>query len=193
MNKLARILTEKQTSYHQIDYHEYLPYQTKCIPVSIRIPESFYNEIDSGMEINPIPVGTKDSFLLALLYLFGQDSAPQKWMDKYIQVHNIKRYLEPIPGIRSELELELELDRGRLLSTSTIKSIAQCFGIHILLVKARSVLYLTCSNKTAITIVILESDREIYYPLAIDGILIHGLATSSFLDSFRSEKMKLIA
>lgn len=189
MNKLARILTNKQSDYHRIDYHKYLPSQTKCIPVSIRIPEPFYNEIDSCIEIKAIPVGTKHSFLLALLYLFGQDSGSGSldWLDKYIQVHHIKRYL--IDSIsKANANIESELNRGRLLSISTINTIANCLGINILLVKTKAVSYLTCHNKTAITIVMLESDREVYYPLSIDGNIIHGLSTSTFLEAFDLKK-----
>ena len=191
MRKLAIILAEKQSSYHHIDYHTYLPSLTKCIPLSIRIPETFYNEIDSGIEIKPVPVGTKDSFILALLHLFDKSSANNTWLTKYMKACDIKHYLISKCGKGSVLELELELERGRLLTQSTIKAISDCLGIHILLVKTLSVSYLTCANKTAITVVILESDREIYYPLAIDGILVHSMSTSFFLESFQSEKMKL--
>ena len=187
MLKLARILTEKQSIYHNINYHHHMPSQTKCVPVSIRIPEPFYNEIDSSIEIKPIPVGTKDSFILALLYLFASGRHCSDWLTKYMNAYKIKHYLISKctgSGLVSDLE------RGRLLHQSTIKTIAECLDINILLVKTRSVQYLTCSNPTAITVVILESDREIYYPLAVDGILVHSMTTSRFLENFRSEKMK---
>ena len=186
INTLAKILSCKQTSYNSINYHMYTKSDAKVVPISMRIPPALYDKIDSESDIKPIPICTQDSFFHAILFFFDEDYPQSDWVTKTKKVNSIKANI--IDGLSENSSVRKDIYKGALYSKDTMLFLSHLFSINIV-VATLTHTYIKTIGKSCITIVLIESDREIYYPVSINDICIHSYP---FLNNFPSEKNEIL-
>ncbi len=181
MNTLAKILSSKQTKYDNINYHAHTrTIKAQTASISIKIPPSLYNKIDSESDIRIFPVCTQDSFLHAILLLFDDNYSDSDWITKSEKAQSLKTAI--INNI-SDKSILNDIIKGGLYNKDTISFFSVFFGINIVI--AADDIYIKTLGKPCITIILIESDREIYYPVSIDDVLLHKY---SVLNIFEAEK-----
>jgi hypothetical protein len=175
MEILSKILSNKQHKYNNIPYHQYLSNQNKCIPLSIKIPMFFKNMLKDELPIIN-EVSSIDSFIHSILLIFNNRYSTSNWLTKIEMVAIIK---DSLTSSTDNIIIKQDILNGRLFSNKCIQFISDYFQFNTLIVK-RGCTDNIISSSANMTLILLESDREIYYPISIDDKFIFTRSSYDF-------------